>query len=419
MKKSAILLLLLCLGFTLSAQQQCDCRAELDFLNQKIKTTESYKYQIKGEDSEIYEQTYQHLRAEMTLPLSKLACFQKLSQLLDLIRDKHALLLESYPDFEYKDIYDSTFVEAYRKSESFVNFPKTDLNLDELRDRLEGKAVNEVEGIYNIGSLMKLGVYKVAGTDNFTGVILSSKLGTWAPGHVYLYMRPSDLAGRYDITYYSQVYKTLVFQKAKLIAHGVLSGNVIKEQLKQNHVFVNAETTENYTLKQVAGNVQYVWLHDFGRSQENADKRDALIAQMNTGLNAENLIVDVRNNGGGASKISWPIVKRIRKYAQRGGKVYVLTNAISGSNAEQTTIRLVKLADATHLGQNSYGAVAYGRNYGTRLTSPSGLFQFLPTDMKFNQYLPYEEVGVTPEIELSPDSDWVQQTIEIINAQNL
>ncbi|GAB5526951.1 MAG: hypothetical protein Roseis2KO_48230 [Roseivirga sp.] len=418
MKNLTILLLLLSFSFNLTAQENCDCKAELDFVYEKIKITESYKYQIKGEMSETFEQTYRELGVEMSEPMSKLTCFQKLNQLLSLIKDKHALLLEAQPDFEVKDIYDSTFTEQYRASEAFINFPKVDLDLDALRSSLEAKPVWDIEGVYNIGNAMKLGVYRVDGDDRFMGVILSSKLGTWAPGQIYLYMHPSQLAGHYDITYYSQVFKTLAFQKARQIEHGILSSNVIKEKLETNHVYVDAKTTDNYVLKQLNDKVQYVWLHSFGRSNENADKRDALIAQMSEELKADNLIVDLRNNGGGASKISWPIVKRIRKYAQKG-KVYVLTNASSGSNAEQTTVRLIKLADATHLGQKTFGAVSYGRNYGTRLTSPSGLFQFLPTDMKFNQYLKYEDIGVVPEVKLSPDSDWVEQTIDIINAQNL
>lgn len=418
MRNFMILLLLLSFSFNLPAQEKCDCKAELDFVYEKIKTTESYKYQIKGEMSRMYEQTYQGLRTEMQEPLSKLVCFEKLNELLGLIKDKHAMLLETQPDFSVRDIYDSTFVQEYRSSEAFINFPAVDLDLDELKSNLEAKPVGDVEGVYNIGNAMKLGVYSMDGSDRLMGVILSSKLGTWSPGQIYLYMRPSQLAYHYDITYYSQVYKTLVFQKTKLVEHGILSGNVIKEKLDKNYVFVYSDTTENYTLKQLTDNVQYVWLHSFGRSKQNAGKRDALIAQMNKELKAENLIVDLRNNGGGASKISWPIVKRIRKYALRG-KVYVLTNAASGSNAEQTAIRLIKLAGATHLGQKTFGAVAYGRNYGTRLTSPSGLFQFLPTDMKFNQYLKYEDIGVEPEISLSPDSDWVEQTIGFINTQNL
>lgn len=417
MKKITTFLLLLLVGFQLTAQQKCDCQAELDFVYEQIKTTESYKYQIKDEMSDKFESTYQQLGAEISAPISKLQCFGKLTQLLSLIRDKHAVLMEAAPDFEVSSIYDSTFTKAYQNTEAFTSFPKTDRDLEALQTELEAKTVSDVEGIYTIGSSMKMGVYRIDKTDSLVGVMLESKLGTWAPGQIYLYMKATEIPHHYDIISYSQVYKVLTFKKVQLVQHGILFSNVIKEKLSNNYVHVNADSTDAYQLKQLTDKVQYVWLDGFGRSKANAEKRDALIAQMDRELTAKNLIVDLRNNGGGASKISWPIVKKIKKYAQKGN-VYVLTNASSGSNAEQTTVRLVKMAKATHLGQKTFGAIAYGRNYGTTNTSPSGLFQFLPTDMKFNQYLKYEDTGVVPQIELSPDSDWVQQTINIINSQN-
>lgn len=417
MKKIIPLLLLLAIGFQLNAQQDCDCQVELDFVYEQIKTTKSYEYQIKGEMSEEFESTYEQLSAGISTPISKLQCFGKLTKLLSLIRDKHAVLMGTAPDFEVSSIYDSAFTNAYQQTEAFTTFPTTDRDLATLKTELESKALSDVEGIYNIGSSMKMGVYRIDETDSLVGVMLESKLGIWAPGQIYLYMTASEVPDHYDITSYSQVYKVLTFKKVQLVQHGILYSNVIKEKLVNNYVHINKDTTDAYQLKQLTDEVQYVWLDGFGRSKTNADKRDALIAQMDQELNAKNLIVDLRNNGGGASKISWPIVKKIKKYAQNGN-VYVLTNASSGSNAEQTTVRLVKQAKATHLGQKTFGAIAYGRNYGTTNTSPSGLFQFLPTDMKFNQYLKYEDTGVVPQVELSPDSDWITQTINIINSQN-
>lgn len=417
MRNLSILLLLLLAGFQLSAQQKCDCKAELDFVYEQIKITESYKYQIKGEMVKEHENTYRQLRTEISEPLTKLQCFKKLTQLQSLIKDKHAVLMESAPGFKVSDIYDSTFTEAYQKTEAFRSFPKTDRDLTALRTELAGKAITDIEGIYNIGSRMKMGVYRIDETDSLVGVMLDSKLGTWAPGQIYLYMTASNIPNHYDIISYSQVYKVLTFKKLQLVQHGILFSNVVKEKVQENYVYVNSDTTKDYTLRYLTEDVQYVWLNNFGRGKKNAAKRDALIAQMGKELKAKNLIVDLRNNGGGASKISYPIVRQIKKYAQKGN-VYVLTNMLSGSNAEQTTLRLMKMADAKHLGQKTYGAIAYGRNYGTVNTSPSGLFQFLPTDMKFNNYLKYEEIGVDPEIKLNPDSDWVQQTINIINAQN-
>ncbi|CAM9540395.1 unnamed protein product, partial [Discosporangium mesarthrocarpum] len=45
----------------------------------------------------------------------------------------------------------------------------------------------------------------------------------------------------------------------------------------------------------------------------------------------------------------------------------------SGSNAEQTTIRFRNIKSTVHLGERTYGAVAYGHNYGNTFTSPSRL----------------------------------------------
>jgi len=73
---------------------------------------------------------------------------------------------------------------------------------------------------------------------------------------------------------------------------------------------------------------------------------------------------------------------------------------------------------ATHLGERTKGALTYGMNYGTTYESPSGLFKIVPTDMKFNKWLKYEEVGVQPEVTLDPSKNWLDQTIEIIKAKN-
>ena len=179
-------------------------------------------------------------------------------------------------------------------------------------------------------------------------------------------------------------------------------------------LFYKHDLEKDFEIIEKYGDVQYVWMNSFSRNG-NADNRDALVDQINQQLTAPNLIVDLRNNGGGASKISLPIVKAIKK---SGVKVYVLTNFASGSNAEQTTVRLKNIKATIHLGQTTYGAIAYGHNYGNTFKSPSGLFYIAPTDMRFNHFLKYEESGVVPDVELSPESDWIEQTIKIINSQN-
>lgn len=414
MKKLITVIAFITFSFTLSAQSNCDCKAELNFVHEQMQTMSSFKSQIKGDLAQAFEAKYQDLSNKVSTDMSKLDCYVQINKLMGLVKDKHAGVYGVRPDYSYEDAQDSAFLEAYQKTAAFTDFPRVDIDLVSLKSELSQKPVNDVEGIYTIGSLLKVGVYRIAESDSLVGVMLESDLGVWEPGQIYLYMTATDQPNRFDITAYGQVHKNLLFYKSHLVEYGNLMRNVVKESITENHVFGDVDASETYHLKTLTDDVQYVWINSFSRIG-NADNRDALVEQIKNELTASNLIVDLRNNGGGASKISLPIVKAIKK---SGVKVYVLTNYNSGSNAEQTTIRLKNIKTTVHLGQTTYGAVAYGHNYGTTYESPSGLFYIAPTDMRFNHYLKYEEVGVSPDIKLSPESDWIEQTMNIIKTQN-
>jgi hypothetical protein len=414
MKNLMILIFLITLSFNLSAQANCDCKPELDFVYEQMKTTSSYKDQIKGEKNAEFENMYQKLGKQMTTKMSTLDCYWKLNQLMNLIQDKHAEVAGIRPDFKVEDLEDPAFIANYRSSPAFINFPKTDKNIEELKRSLKDKPSSDVVGIYNIGSKMKLGVYRTNVSDSLVGVILSSELGIWEPGQIFAYIKASSQDSHYDITHYGQVYKNLIFSKAQFFNNGMLFPNVLKENIDKNYALIELEEEQGYKLTSLTENVQYMWLNSFGRSSM-AEKRDALVAQINNELNAPNLIIDLRNNGGGADKISLPILKALRKKTEN---IYVITNFFTGSNAEMTTVRLKKLFDATQLGQRTYGAISYGSNYGRRFYSPSGLFSFYPTDMRQRQFIEYEEVGVQPDVVLQAGSDWVEQTLAYINAKN-
>ncbi|MFY0591083.1 S41 family peptidase [Roseivirga sp.] len=415
MKKLITLIAALIISSTLTAQTNCDCKADLKFVYDQMQTMSSYKSQIKGEEVGKFNAKFHQISGRVTSDMDKLKCYEEINKLMNLVKDKHASFSEVRPDFSIEDALDSSFVKEYRASESFKNFPTVSIDLGEIRNRLENKSINDVEGIYSVGNSMKIGVYRIASSDSLVGVMLSTKIGIWAPGQIFMYLKETDLTNRYDITAYGQVHKNLLTYKSHLVTNGILMRNVVKASLQKNHVHINKEERETYKLHSLNKNVQYVWLNSFSRFG-NADKRDALVKEIKMELKADNLIVDLRNNGGGASKISLPIVKAIRK---SGVKVFVLTNFASGSNAEQTTVRLKRDKTTVHLGQTTYGAIAYGVNYGYSYTSPSGLFTFTPTDMRFNHYLKYEETGVVPDVSLSPDSDWIEQTIDYINKQSL
>lgn len=71
------------------------------------------------------------------------------------------------------------------------------------------------------------------------------------------------------------------------------------------------------------------------------------------------------------------------------------------------------------MGQSTFGIIAYGINYGRSYDTPSKYFQITPTDMNFHEFYNYENKGVTPDIALDFDKDWIEQTLEIIQKDTI
>ena len=98
------------------------------------------------------------------------------------------------------------------------------------------------------------------------------------------------------------------------------------------------------------------------------------------------------------------------------GTIYIITNGYTASNAEQFTAKLIAQGNTIHVGQTTFGIIAYGSDKEWP-TSPSGKFTFKVMDMDFhNDYFKYEGKGIEPAIKLDFSSDWVEQTVQRIVA---
>jgi len=143
-------------------------------------------------------------------------------------------------------------------------------------------------------------------------------------------------------------------------------------------------------------------------------KSQSFYDSIKNSLTAPSLIVDLRNNEGGAAKVSVKYFKLIKNYA-KNGQVFVLVNNGTLSQGEIFTLQLKQLRNVKILGETTKGMLTYGSNYGKRERLPSQAFEIYITDMKGDKRLiPYENYGIKPDIILTGDKDWIDQTIEII-----
>lgn len=394
----------------LNAQSEtCDCKKDLDFVVEKIRKMPSYKKQIKSDKLIEFNSTYNESVLKMKQPIPLIDCFQLLQKQLMIVNDIHANIYFEKKYLTKETIeYEAKLLE-FKNSNIFKIHPKTVFNLAELETELKQKSDSSLEGIYNYRDIQKIGIYLSENKKDLIGVVLESSINNWDAGEIRFYATHT-VGNKYNVFDYNitsrspSMKKSVSFENGRLWSYKKI-GNTL------NHEFAPKEN-EDLEFKQLTKNVQYLYFKSFNRRNKKAYK--SFYEKVKNKLTAKNVIIDLRNNGGGNKKLSDPFLKLLK-----GKNVFIITNSFTVSNAEQFTVKLKKIKNAIHLGQVTMGAISYGMNYGYDYLTPSGFFRILPTDMNFHEYFKYEGKGVAPDIALSFDSDWIEQTLEIIKKNNL
>ncbi|MFD1061791.1 S41 family peptidase [Winogradskyella litorisediminis] len=381
--------------FSNAQQISCDCKTDLDFMVEKMKKMPSYKKQIVGEKKTEFENTYQEISSKMKSPIGIEACYQLLLKQMTLINDGHVGLSVN-----------TKFYNAEKNVNLFNNSLTDETKISDLQSSLKNKPETSPEGIYTFKNEIIGITYLNNDSKTLVGYVLESDLLNWKKGDVRFYLYPTS-GKKYNMYYYNTDTKTPGFVTSLTLENGRIWS--YKKEGNTNNFELSSEKVDVATFKQINDNVQYLYFKTFGNHKKKELK--AFIADTKNKITADNVIVDLRNNSGGNSKFSDPFVKVLKNK-----NVYVITNCFAGSNGEQFTLELLKNKKAKHLGQATRGVIAYGKNYGYDYDTPSGHFKFTPTDMNFHEFIDYEGKGVEPEIKLDFDRDWIEQTLEVIEA---
>ena len=379
MKRILITIFLNLSIFCAKAQEEKN-KADLDFLYEAIKKTPSYKSQLKNDKS--YVSLYEEIKASFA-DTNELAIYRKLYRLIAPIKDNH---LGFYKMVDTNIKPRPVFLKA---------------NIDSLKRDLIQKPLESLEGIYYSDG-HEFAVVKSAAHE-YSVVYLKSKIITG-----FVVETPHQ-----SLDYISLLNGNRGFVLSRNIKHINGNFNTINLYKTPKVTFGTLKIgSSNFELKKMGNEVDYLRLSSFYSNNENIAAAAKFFQEVKNSINAPNLIVDVRNNSGGGFKVSQQFIDFIKAYK---GRVFILQNLRTASNAEKFLVRLKGRKNVVTLGETTIGTLAFGSNYGKTLTLPHHKFYFYPTDTFDRVDLPFENYGVEPDVKLDPyKSDWIEQTLEYI-----
>ncbi|WP_245764378.1 S41 family peptidase [Salegentibacter agarivorans] len=384
-KKYLTLILIFGVNLIFSQENNCDCVDELNNTSKLIENAKSYKYQIKREDREAeFKKWKEEIKQEiLNDSLSKFFCVGYLQKYISFINDRHN---EIYfvPDNINRN------VPAYLKVIDSTS-----------------KSNDSISGIYFAGSDKIL--VKKESDSIWYGITLKSNSDDWTKGKLRLRINKTP-NGNFELFEYYQ--NGLIFyQKNIEISDGRIHSTFWN---KENEYFFNKNHKENFTYKSVNPSFDYLGIKTLSRTNKLIKEADKFYDNYLDNLTKENLIIDLRNNGGGSINQTKPLIKALKRN-KAIQKIYVLINFKTASSAELTALALKEDERTILVGENSRGMLTYGygnRSFSTK-TSCSKFKVVLSTKRTNRKYSNYEYIGIKPDYNLDNNSDWIDQVINL------
>ena len=379
------LLLLLGVNLIFGQEKNCNCIDELDNISQLIENAKSYKTQIakKGKEADFKEWKKEIKREITNDSLSMFFCTGYLQKYISFINDRH------------NEIY----LVPDKISSNVPSYPKT---IDTIL-----KSPDKISGIYYAGT-DKILVQK-ENENVWYGITLESNSEEWTKGKIRLRINKTG-NGNFEIFEY-HLNGLLLYQKDIEILEGRIHSTFWN---KENKYFFNKNHNDNFTYKSISPSFDYISIKTLSRTNKLIEEANNFYGQNLDKLIKENLIIDLRNNGGGSLNQAKPLVKALKRNKEIQ-RIYVLINFRTTSSAELTALTLKEDKRTILVGENSGGMLEYG--YGNKAfstkTDCSEFKVVLSTEHNNSANGKYEYVGIEPEIKLNNETDWVDQILKM------
>jgi|AVFP01.1.fsa_nt_gi hypothetical protein len=375
----------------LSAQADCDCKSDLNYLNRLIQKTPAYKARTSA-----YTSAYNAALAQASDKISLFNCFELINTVLLSLEDWHLTVIEASKD---------------EVSEYQTPYPVYKGPLEDLEEELRQKPESAIEGIYHIGGRLLYGLVFNAEQNRYLGVVLDSQTDLWSRGDVILKLIPVSQSSFKLIG--AQFPTKRLISYTERINQGMFLRSGFRKDTSITYYNRTPYPKEQFLWKNIDPEIDYIKVGSFSSYYPLLGEAEAFYKHLEGQPNKPHLILDLRDNGGGGDRNSDLLYKVLKPYLRKNS-LHVITNASTGSNAEQFVLKLKEFDRVRTYGDITRGALAYEIKPDDYHTLPSSQFTVVLTSRVYKKYLPFETKGIAPDQLLDYERSWIDTVVRSI-----
>ena len=291
MIKNRLLLALTLFISTLSFGQECDCSSNFKWLKKTFEQNDAgYQYAIDNKGLQAYKNHSKQYLKDATLINTKDECATLMREWTMFFRSNHVSI--RVKQNENKNSTNNT-----NEIITNTNWEKTSIDINQFQEDVLCKKNLGFEGIWLSGSYL-VGVKKVA--EAYIGFIIESGATNWKKGHVKfkIFKESNHLKSMY----YMGDHSKKISDDVRLINKNTLKmGTVNFDRMegKLDKDAIELFITNKPLLKRLNANTLILRIPTFN-SYAKKDIDNLILTNKKEILSTKNLIIDIRNNGGGS-----------------------------------------------------------------------------------------------------------------------
>lgn len=294
MTKRNLILIILLFKAVFSFVQNCDCKANYEWVKKTFEENDAgFQYVLKTKGEQAYEDHCKRILAKIQNANTLNECMPILHEWLTFSRSGHIAIIpiekKMQPDTE-------------KSEKRFSDWETYTIETEDFKKYLDKKKTSDYEGIW-VTEPYKIGIKKEG--DKYIGFIVESGAETWTKGQIKL--KFSITEDKASAVFYMRDHSAVESDNVTMIGKNHLGiGNVnlsrlypkIEDEPQYTQYFKSLNTNQPY-IEKLNETTLYLRIPSFSHSYK-ANIDSVLNINKEMILATKNLIIDIRNNGGGS-----------------------------------------------------------------------------------------------------------------------